>query len=167
MLYGSGVLDGDDDCPLPSAPAAVSEAFGSFRKFPKGPFGRFRRELCRKFPEASDLAVHGRAGPVPCRIRGTEGGKLVASRVLEEICGYSGYSHGTMMKYFSGSRAIPLPISHSLSLMNPEYHVGYLRATCIYTRVPRGVPACNMYIFIATDHVQPVRDTTCNTQRAT
>jgi hypothetical protein len=54
MLYGSGVLDGDDDCPLPRAPAAMSEAFGSFRKFSKGPSGRFRRGCAgsvQKFPK--------------------------------------------------------------------------------------------------------------------
>ena len=32
---------------------------------------------------------------------------------------------GTMMKYLAGSRAMPSPISHSLSQWRPEYHVGY------------------------------------------
>jgi hypothetical protein len=30
----------------------------------------------------------------------------------------------TMMKYFAGSRAIPSPISHSLSQWKAEYQVG-------------------------------------------
>ena len=31
---------------------------------------------------------------------------------------------GTMMKYSSGSRAMPGPMSHSLSQCRPEYQVG-------------------------------------------
>ena len=31
---------------------------------------------------------------------------------------------GTMMKYSLGSRAMPSPISHSLSQWRPEYQVG-------------------------------------------
>jgi hypothetical protein len=32
---------------------------------------------------------------------------------------------GTMMKYLAGSKAMPSPISHSLSQWRPEYQVGY------------------------------------------
>ena len=74
MLYGSGVLDGDDDCPLPSAPAAVrklSEASDPFRKFPAG-FGRVS-EVSRSFgsgrfssaPAAVPCATLRRASAVP------------------------------------------------------------------------------------------------------
>jgi len=33
--------------------------------------------------------------------------------------------HTMMMKYFSGLRALSVPINHSLSEMNPVYQVGY------------------------------------------
>lgn len=34
-------------------------------------------------------------------------------------------AHTMIMKYFYGSRAIPSPINHSLSLTNPVNQVGY------------------------------------------
>ena len=75
MLYGSGVLDGDDDCPLPSAPAAVRKLSEASDRFRKG-VGSFQKLRIRPFFERPCGRSVCNAAPGQCQ---------AASGVLKEV----------------------------------------------------------------------------------